>query len=129
MAALDWLEAASDRVNKDSAYRSLGSADVDIAFRAGKVIRRARFDAFSVADIETIDEAELRDVEVVIDMPARDWTNYLKRRNRGVGPSLSGLDTERGIVSARSPIERLKFDRFQRSIQALVDEGARVVNS
>ena len=67
MAALDWLEAASDRVNKDSAYRSLGSADVDIAFRAGKVIRRVRFDAFSVADIETIDEAGLRDVEVVID--------------------------------------------------------------
>ena len=129
MAALDWLETASDRLNNDSAYRDLGNADVDIAFRAGKVIRRVRFDAFSVGEVETINEAALRDVDVVIDMPARDWTNYLKRRNKGNGPSLSGLDVERSIVSARSPIERLKFDRFQRSIQALGDEGARVVAS
>ena len=50
MAALDWLETASDRLNNDSAYRDLGNADVDIAFRAGKVIRRVRFDAFSVGE-------------------------------------------------------------------------------
>lgn len=129
MAALDWMEKARNRVNKDPAYKQLGTADLDVAFKAGKTVRRVTFEAFEVARVEDGDETTLRDVEVVVEMPTRDWTNYLKRRKKGAGPSLNALDLDRGIVSARSPLERLKFDRFNRSVQAFVDQGARYVAS
>lgn len=124
MAQLDWLEAAKKSINEDPDYRKLGSADVIIGFKSGKSIRKVTLEAFEVGAIEPIEQDDLRDVEVVIDMPARDWTNYLKRRRNGTGPSLLSLDMERGIVSSRSMLDKMKFERFHLSIQALVDKGA-----
>ena len=81
-------------------------------------------EAFEVGSIEPIEEDDLRDVELVIDMPARDWTNYLKRRGKGTGPSLLSLDLDRDIVRAPNVLDRAKFERYHLSIQALVDKGA-----
>ena len=73
--------------------------------------------------IEAIAEDDLRDVELVTDMPARDWTNYLKRRRKGTGPSLLSLDLDREVVSSRSVLDKMKFERYHLSIQVLVDKG------
>ncbi len=124
MAQLDWLEDAKQAVNADPAYRRLGSADVVIGFKAGKTIRKVTLEAFEVGSIEPIEEDDLRDVELVIDMPARDWTNYLKRRGKGAGPSLLSLDLDRDIVRAPNVLDKVKFERYHLSIQALVDKGA-----
>ena len=124
MAQLDWLEDAKQAVNADPAYRRLGSADVVIGFKAGKTIRKVTLEAFEIGSIEPIEEDDLRDVELVIDMPARDWTNYLKRRGKGAGPSLLSLDLDRDIVRAPNVLDKVKFERYHLSIQALVDKGA-----
>ena len=124
MAQLDWLEDAKQAVNADPAYRRLGSADVVIGFKAGKTIRKVTLEAFEVGSIEPIEEDDLRDVELVIDMPARDWTNYLKRRGKGTGRSLLSLDLDRDIVRAPNVLDKVKFERYHLSIQALVDKGA-----
>ena len=124
MAQLDWLEDAKQAVNADPAYRRLGSADVVIGFKAGKTIRKVTLEAFEIGSIEPIEEDDLRDVELVIDMPARDWTNYLKRRGKGTGPSLLSLDLDRDIVRAPNVLDKVKFERYHLSIQALVDKGA-----
>ena len=124
MPQLDWLDDAREALNVDPAYRKLGSADVVIGFKAGKAIRRVTLEAFGVGAVEAIGEDDLRDVELVIDMPARDWTNYLKRRKRGTGPSLLSLDTDREIVSSRNVLDKMKFERYHLSIQALIDKGA-----
>lgn len=127
MAALDWMDRARKRINKDPGYRALGSADIDIALKAGKTIRRASFVAFEVSRVEEGDANTLVDVDVVIEMSAREWNSYLKRRKNGTGPSLSSLDVDKGIVRARSPLDRLKLDRCVRSVQAFIDQGARYV--
>ena len=124
MPQLDWLEDAKAALNGDPAYRKLGSTDVVIGFKAGKTIRKVTLEAFEVGTIESIAEDDLRDVELVIAMPARDWTNYLKRRKKGTGPSLLSLDTDREVVSSRSVLEKMKFERYHLSIQALIDKGA-----
>lgn len=124
MPHLDWLEGAKQAINVDPAYRRLGSADVVIGFKAGKTIRKVTLEAFEVGSIESIEEDDLRDVELVIDMPARDWTNYLKRRGKGTGPSLLSLDLDRDIVRAPNVLDKVKFERYHLSIQALVDKGA-----
>lgn len=126
MAALDWLEKAQSAVNEDPEFRRLGSADMVVALRAGRVLKLVTFEAFEVSKVEDMDEADLRDAELVIDMPARDWTNYLKRRKKGRGPSLLSLDLDRGIVGAADPLNRLKFERYNRTLQLFVDTGAKL---
>lgn len=124
MAQLDWLEEAANALAEDKDFRKLGSTDLVVGLKAGRVVRIVTFEAFSIAEVVTADETALRDCDLVIEMSPREWTNYLRRRAKGTGPSLLGLDLERRIVSASNPWHRLKFERYHRSLQALVDEGA-----
>lgn len=124
MAQLDWLEPAKGAVNGDPAYRKLGNADVVVAFKWGKAIRKVTLTAFEVGAIEAIDADELRDCEVVIEMTPADWRSYLKRRHNGTGPTLLSLDLDKEIVRGRDPLLHLKFLRYHTSIQMLIDKGA-----
>ena len=126
MAQLDWVVEASAQLNRDPAFRRLGSTDLVLGLKSGKAIRIVSFEAFEVACLATANEAALRDCELVIEMTPRQWTDYLARRARGVAPSLVCLDIDRGIVRATDPLRRLKFDRYHLSIQALCDAGARI---
>lgn len=127
MAQLDWLEAAAAAVNEDPAFRKLGSVDLTLGLKAGRVVRIVTFEAFGVADIATAEDSALRDCEVVIEMTPREWTNYLRRRAKRNGPSLVALDLDRGIVHAADPLNRLKFERYHLSLQALIDQGGDIV--
>ena len=124
MAQLDWLEETAAELNEDPAFRNLGSTDLVLGLKAGRVVRIVVFEAFGIARIEDADEGALRDCEVVIDMAPRDWTAYLRRRAAGKGPSLLALDMDREIVRAPDPLQRLKFERYHLTLQALLDRGA-----
>ena len=126
MAQLDWLTGARTALNEDPAYRKLGSTDLVLGLKAGRAVRTVTFEAFEIGEVEEAAESALRDCEVVIEMSPREWTNYLKRRAKGTGPSLVSLDLDHGIVHAANPLNRLKFERYHLSLQALVDEGARL---
>ena len=127
MAQLDWLDGASAALNEDPAFRKLGSTDLVLGLKAGRVVRIVTFEAFHIASVREADDAALRDCELVIEMTPREWTNHLRRRARGAGPSLIGLDLDRRIVRAADPLSRLKFERYHLSLQALLDQGARDV--
>ena len=124
MAQLDWLEAAAEALNGSPAFRKLGSTDLVLGLKAGRVVRIVTFEAFAIVGVATADEPALRDCDIVVDMAPRDWTGYLKRRAKGAGPSLVGLDLERSVVYAADPLQRLKFERYHLTLQALVDQGA-----
>ena len=126
MAQLDWLPGAQAALNDDPAFRKLGSTDLVLGLKSGRVVRRVVFEAFEVASVDETDEAALRDCELVIEMTPREWTNYLRRRAKGTGPTLVSLDLDRDIVRAANPLDQLKFDRYHLSLQALVDQGAQL---
>ena len=126
MAQLDWLPGAQAALNGDPAFRKLGSTDLVLGLKSGRVVRRVVFEAFEIASVDETDEAALRDCELVIEMPPREWTNYLRRRAKGTGPTLVSLDLDRDIVRAGNPLDQLKFDRYHLSLQALVDQGAQL---
>ena len=126
MAQLDWLPGAQAALNKDPAFRKLGSTDLVLGLKSGRAVRRVVFEAFEVASVDEAEEAALRDCEITIEMAPREWTNYLRRRAKGTGPTLVSLNLDRDIVRARNPLDRLKFDRYHLSLQALVDRGARL---
>lgn len=127
MAQLDWLAAAQAALNEDPAFRKLGSTDLVLGLKSGRAVRRVVFEAFEIASVDETDEAALRDCDLVIEMTPRKWTNYLRRRAKGTGPSLVSLNLDRDIVRAANPLNALKFDRYHLSLQALVDQGARLV--
>ena len=126
MAQLDWLDLAAAAVNRDPGFRTLGSTDLVVGFKSGTAVRVVAFEAFEVASVAAAEEVALRDCDLVIAMSPRQWTDYLTRRARGVAPSLVSLDIDRGIVRAPDPLQRLKFERYHLSIQALCDAGARI---
>ena len=126
MAQLDWVAEARAAVNRDPAFRKLGSVDLVLGLKSGRAVRIVVFEAFEVASVAAADEAALRDCELIIEMTPRQWTGYLARRARGTGPSLVGLALDRDVVRAPDPLRRLKFDRYHASIQALCDAGARI---
>ena len=124
MAQLDWLEAAAEALNAAPAFRQLGSTDLVLGLKAGRVVRVVTFEAFAIVGVADAGESNLRDCDIVIAMSPREWTNYLRRRAKGGGPSLVALDSERGIVAAADPLQRLKFERYHLTLQALIDQGA-----
>ena len=124
MAQLDWLTGARDALNESPAFRKLGSTDLVLGLKSGRTVRKVVFEAFEIASIQETDESALRDCELIIEMTPREWTNYLRRRAKGSGPSLVSLDLDKNIVRAANPLLKLKFDRYHLSLQALVDQGA-----
>lgn len=127
MAQLDWLEEAGVQLAEDPAFRKLGSTDLVLGLKAGRVVRIVTFEAFGINGIDSAPESTLRDCDLVLEMTPREWTNYLRRRAKGTGPSLIALDLDRGIARAVNPLQRLKFERYHLTLQALIDRGAALV--
>ncbi|MEJ2088110.1 MAG: hypothetical protein P8Y69_06480 [Gammaproteobacteria bacterium] len=121
---LDWLPKARKALNEDPAFRKLGSTDVTLGLRLGEETRLVKFEAFEVAEI--VEDGDLRDANLVLDMTPKDWNAYLRQRARGKGPSLLSLDLDQGVFETSSPVDRLMLPRYNLSLQAFIDAGARL---
>lgn len=123
-ANLDWLGAAQEALNGDFAYRKLGSTDVTLGLSIGDQARLVTFEAFEIASIIEVSAMDLRDADIVLEMSAKDWNAYLRQRAKGKGPSLLTLDLDARVITGRSPLDRLKLERYNLSLQAFIDKGA-----
>jgi hypothetical protein len=121
---LDWLSDARAELNNDEGYRKLGSTDVVLGLSLGDESRLVKFEAFEVGEIN--EDVDLRDADLVLAMTPKNWNAYLRLRAQGKGPSLLTLDLDEGVVGSRSPLTRIKFERYNLSIQAFIDAGARL---
>ncbi|MCZ6616524.1 MAG: hypothetical protein O7E57_00215 [Gammaproteobacteria bacterium] len=123
-ANLDWLSAAQEALNGDSAFRKLGSTDITLGLSIGDEARLVTFEAFEIASISEISPMDLRDADIVLEMSVKNWNAYLRKRAKGKGPSLLTLDLDQRVITPRSPIDRLKLERYNLSLQAFIDKGA-----
>ena len=121
MLSMRRLKAAQSAVNASAAYRALGSVDAKVAMVSGKSAFLATFRAFGCANIERIDEADIRDGDFAIAMAPREWRDYLAQRASGEGQMLVELDLEQGIVKAANPRGKQVFFRYHQSLQQFVD--------
>jgi hypothetical protein len=121
-----WLSKAQRQLNKDSAFRKLGSTDVKLGFLVGEVAHLVTFEAFEISSIRAMDPNDVRDADLVINMSPRAWNAYLRQRKAGKAPSLMSVDVDTPIVYAQNPLKRLLFERYNLSIQAFVDRGAKL---
>ena len=125
-AVLDWLETARETLNRDPSFRKLGSTDMVLGLAIGNESRLVRFEAFEVAEIQTVRATDLRDADLVVRMSPENWNGWLRQRSRGQGPTLLTLELTSDAISAASPLARLKLARYNLSLQAFIDAGARL---
>ncbi|MFU8813907.1 MAG: hypothetical protein ACNA7W_01085 [Pseudomonadales bacterium] len=123
-ANLDWLPAAQAALNADPAFRKLGSADFKLGLVVGGEARLVVFEAFEVAHVAPANPADMRDADIVVEMVPKEWNAYLRQRARARAGSLLSLDVEQRLVKARNPLLRLNLERYNRTLQALLDQGA-----
>ena len=124
---LDWLEKARKELNEDPAFRALGSTDLVLGLSLGDEVRLVRFEAFEIAGVQK--DGDLRDASLVLAMSPRDWNAYLRQRARGRGPSLMTLDLEKRVFHAPNPLAGALLPRYNLSLQAFIDAGARLTAS
>ena len=123
-ANLEWLSAAREALNEDTGYRKLGSTDVTLGLSIGDEARLVVFEAFEITGIIEVSEMNLRDADIVLEMSVKYWNAYLRQRAKGKGPSLLSLDLDARVIAGRSPLDRLKLERYNLSLQAFIDKGA-----
>jgi hypothetical protein len=121
---IQWLEAAMTALNAEPGFRKLGSADFQFGMVLGDAAKLVTFEAFRVSAVADANPADMRDADILLTMPAKDWNAYLRQRASGKGETLLSMDLARNVVSAGNPLKRLLFERYNRSIQALLDKGA-----
>lgn len=121
----EWMESARKQVSGSAEFRELGSIDLSVVFIAGRTRRVVVFEAFEVAEVRVATDADVLDAELTIKMKPSEWSNYLRRRRSGKLPTLQSTALGKDVITAKSPVARLHFDRVQKSIQAFVDAGAR----
>ena len=121
---LDWLPAARSELNGDPAFRRLGSADLVLGLALGEEVRLVKFEAFEIGDI--VEGGDLRDADLILAMSPKDWNSYLRQRAKGAGPSLLSLDLDSGVFSGASPLARTLLPRYNLTLQAFIDTGARL---
>ncbi|MDA1074841.1 MAG: hypothetical protein O3A63_08810 [Proteobacteria bacterium] len=123
-ANLAWLDQAARELGSSAEYRKLGSTDMHVGLAIGEQAYLVRFEAFGVSSINAISNSDLRDADFVIRMNVKEWIAYLKKRKKGAGPTLMSLDLDEGVIDAPNPLKKLKFERYNLSLQAFVDHGA-----
>ena len=120
-----WLKKAQSDVNKDPMFRKLGSVDTSMALKVGKSAFLVSFEGFSCHGVRKIGAKEFREADFLVEMSPDAWTRFVNGRREGNGPTLAELDTTEGIVQAENPRKKLDFLRYQVSLQAFLDAGAR----
>jgi hypothetical protein len=125
-ANFDWLAKAQQQLNKDPAFRKLGSTDLKLGLLIGDQARLVTFEAFEIADVAELNPDDMRDADLVINMSPKDWNAYLRKRRTGKAPSLMSVDLDDPVVYAQNPLKRILFERYNLSIQALIDRGAQL---
>ena len=132
--SVEWFEQLAAITVEDEAYRKLGRLNAVIAFKHGDTNISCNFDVLSIHDIKEITDEELRDVDIVIEMPTDIWAGMLaniRENNHAVGEwTLNTLDLRLDEEIHKNLMEDgFKADfffRYNPSLQVFIDNSAKL---
>ncbi len=130
----DWYQALADITKDDEGYKKFGRLNAVIAFKCGDSNISCNFDVLDIRDIKEISDDELRDADVVIEMPPEIWTGMLeniKAEGRATGEwTLNTLDLRLDEEIHKNLMEDgFKADfffRYNPSLQVFMDNAAKL---
>ncbi|MDA0353503.1 MAG: hypothetical protein O3A10_15040 [Chloroflexi bacterium] len=130
----DWFQALADITKEDLGYKKFGRMNAVIAFKIGDTNISCNFDVLDIRDVREITNEELRDVDIVIEMPEDVWSGMLaniKEHGRAVGEwTLNTLDLRLDEEIHKNMMgDGFKADfffRYNPSLQVFIDNAAKL---
>ncbi len=132
--SVEWFEQLAAITVEDPAYLKFGRLNAVIAFRYGDTNISCTFDVLAIRDIKQISDEDLRDVDIVVEMPVEIWDQMLaniRENGHAVGQwTLNTLDLRLDEEIHKNLMEDgLKADMFFRynpSLQVFIDNASKL---
>ena len=130
--SIEWFEAVRESANGDSQFTSQGTVNCVMGVKAGDEAFAITFEGFQCATVESVSEADLRDLDFYIDLSPGEWKELLGNITANGGSdsahTLNALDLTMpsGCVKSGNELRRAAFFQYHLSLQAFFDASARV---
>ena len=130
--SLEWFEAARLLVNRDPAFRALGSRDANVGVKIGERVFRISFDGFQCNVVAEVDDDALHDVDFYLEMPSPRWQALIEniRAHGGADAdhTLNSLDLSETetIVKSHDTFGLNRFSQYHLTIQKYLDSAASI---
>lgn len=132
--SVEWFEELAAITVADEGYRKLGRLNAVIAFKCGDTNISCNFDVLTIHDIKQISDEDLRDVDIVIEMPTDIWDGMLaniRENDHAIGEwTLNTLDLRLDEEIHKNLMEDgFKADfffRYNPSLQVFIDNAAKL---
>ena len=130
--SVEWFEAVRESANGDSQFTSQGTVNCVMGVKAGDEAFAITFEGFQCAAVESISDADLRDLDFYIDLSPAEWRelldNIIANGGSDSAHTLNTLDLTRpsGCVKSGNELRRAAFFQYHLSLQAFFDASARV---
>ena len=130
--SVEWFEAVRDSANGDSQFTSQGTVNCVMGVKAGDEAFAITFAGFQCNAVESIPEADLRDLDFYIDLSPGEWKelldNIIANGGSDSAHTLNTLDLTipSGCVKSGNELRRAAFFQYHISLQAFFDASASV---
>jgi len=130
--SVEWFKAVGELVNKDEAFRRLGTVDARVGVKVADQLFEVDFEAFEFAGVREIQESHLRDVDFWLEQSPEEWREMLENiKSHGAADlhhTLNTLDLTKpeGFARSYDGYRRDLFYRFNQSLQHYFDSSAKI---
>jgi len=130
--SVEWFDAVRELVNKDDAYRRLGTVDARVGVKVDDKLYELTFEAFECAGVKEIDESALRDLDFWLEQSPEAWKEMLENIKQHGSADLQhtlntlDLNQDEGLARSFDGYRRDAFYRFNQSLQHFFDSSAQV---
>ncbi len=128
----EWFNAVGQIINRDEAYRHLGTVDAEVGIDVGDKVFKLTFEAYEITGVTEIVRADEDTLDFTLAMPYDNWKEMIqniKQNGRAdIHHTLNTLDLALGdeFARARDYYRRDKFYRFNQSFQNFFDASAKI---
>ena len=130
--SVEWFDTVRDIVNKDEAFRRLGTIDAAVGIKVGDQLFQVTFEAFECVGAKEIQEADLRDVDFWLEQTPEEWQEMLEIIKKNGAADLQhtlntlDLNSAEGFARSFDGYRRDTFHRFNQSLQHFFDASAKI---
>lgn len=130
--SLEWFDTMREIVNKDEAFRRLGTVDARVGIKVGDELFELTFEAFECTSASQIEESALRDLDFWLEQSPEEWREMIENIKThdaaDLSHTLNTIDLNRtdGFAKSYDGYKRDAFYRFNQSLQHFFDSSSKI---
>lgn len=130
--SVEWFNDIKEIVNKDPAFRQLGTVDAVVGMKIEHKIIEVTFEAFECTNVREASENDLRDMDFWLEQSYDQWKDMLVNIQKNGKADLShtlntiDLSSPEGFARSHDGYRRDAFYRFNQSLQDFFNASAKI---